>query len=237
MTLYLIKMNKLFILLIVITVFTPDIGFSQDVIENKSLVTLEISSSIKDSNSNSIESSFVEIYIGDKIIRTVRQNKKGEIKFDLFLLNEYTLVFSAHDYKSKSLDISTLMSVEDVEKNKAGWVMPMTLTLEKGYNVEYSLLKPIASVGLVASGYFDFLSKATYHFKIGNKHIAKGNFQKAIESYSQGVEKDSLHTDSYFNRGICYFKLGDKESACKDWNKAKKLGDKAVANLLEKHCQ
>ena len=73
-------MKKLLILLIGIAFLTPDIGFSQDVIENKSLVTVYIESVIKDSISESIDSSFVQIYIGDQIIRTVHQNKKGEQK-------------------------------------------------------------------------------------------------------------------------------------------------------------
>ena len=162
-------MKKLLILLIGIAFLTPDIGFSQDVIENKSLVTVYIESVIKDSISESIDSSFVQIYIGDQIIRTVHQNKKGEINFDIFLLNEYTLVFSAIGYKSKSIDVSTIMSVEDVEGNTPGWEIPMNLKLEKGKSVEYSLIEPIASFGLGDSGYMEYLSKATSHYKKGNK--------------------------------------------------------------------
>ena len=124
------------------------------------------------------------------------------------------------------------MSVEDVEENKAGWAMPMTLKLEKGNSVDYSLLEPIASVGLGDSGYMEYLSKAIFYYKKGNKQISSGNYQEALESYSRGVNKDSLHIDSYFNRGICNFKLGHKELACKDWGIASDMGDMGAAKLL-----
>tara|TARA_B100000809_G_C14997568_1_gene480319 strand:- start:234 stop:752 length:519 start_codon:yes stop_codon:yes gene_type:complete len=171
-------MKKFLILLIGLVLLNPEIGFSQDVIENKSLVTLEINSSIKNSESIKIDDSFVQVYIGDKIIRTVHSNNKIGINFDLFLLNEYTLVFSANEYKSKSLDISTVMSVEDVEENKAGWAMPMTLKLEKGNSVDYSLLEPIASVGLGDSGYMEYLSKAIFYYKKGKSKFPAETIKK-----------------------------------------------------------
>jgi len=71
----------------------------------------------------------------------------------------------------------------------------------------------------------------------GVQLFSKGKYKKAIWLFSQSIEKKPDHIDSYYNRGVCYFKTEKKEAACKDWNKAKELGDNEVANLLEKHCQ
>ena len=75
------------------------------------------------------------------------------------------------------------------------------------------------------------------NYQKGVNFVGREYYTKAIKMFTLSINQYPKHIDSYYNRGICYFKKGEKEAACKDWTKAKELGDKGAANLLEKHCQ
>ena len=71
----------------------------------------------------------------------------------------------------------------------------------------------------------------------GVSFFERGYYKKAIKMFSLSLSNDPKHIDSYYNRGMCYLKTRKMESACNDWSKAQELGNKGVANLLDKYCQ
>ncbi|HAV62415.1 MAG TPA: hypothetical protein DCY13_08640 [Verrucomicrobiales bacterium] len=54
-----------------------------------------------------------------------------------------------------------------------------------------------------------------------------------IASVRDGSEAQTL---AYANRGNAKLRLGDREGACADWNKAKELGAEDVQDRLDKYC-
>jgi len=80
-------------------------------------------------------------------------------------------------------------------------------------------------------------SEADHNFKSAAPYFKNKKYKTAIKHYNRGIYKDDKHINTYYNRGICYFKLGDTESACRDWQKCKELGDKLVEVLIEENCK
>jgi tetratricopeptide (TPR) repeat protein len=74
-------------------------------------------------------------------------------------------------------------------------------------------------------------------YQKGIKFFGFGHYTKAIKMFTISLRKRPENMDSYYNRGICYFKQGKREEACKDWNKAKELGDKNIEKLILEHCK
>lgn len=62
------------------------------------------------------------------------------------------------------------------------------------------------------------------------------NYNKAIADFTSIINLNPNFSDAYLNRGNSYFFLNDIENACKDWNKAKNLGNKNAGEMLGKYC-
>ena len=51
-----------------------------------------------------------------------------------------------------------------------------------------------------------------------------GQYERAIEDYSETIRLDPRVADAYYNRGLAYQSLGKSEDAERDFQKAKDLG-------------
>ena len=62
------------------------------------------------------------------------------------------------------------------------------------------------------------------------------NFKEAIEDYNKAIFLDENDKECYYNRAIAKYNIGERESACKDLQKAFKLGDKQAEDVLNELC-
>jgi TonB family protein len=84
---------------------------------------------------------------------------------------------------------------------------------------------------------FSLRDGTTTDFLEGVNYFKDGKYEKAIKYFTKSIKADKKLLDSYHNRGLCYHQMGNDEEACKDWNEAKKYGDKKIDAALEKYCK
>ncbi len=82
----------------------------------------------------------------------------------------------------------------------------------------------------------DFYLVPYYYLNRGNLFLASEKLESAIHDYNYLLKLDSSSASGLTNRGITYFKLGEKDKACKDWNMAIKIGSKKANEYYRKHC-
>lgn len=63
------------------------------------------------------------------------------------------------------------------------------------------------------------------------------NYSEAIKDFTSAIEIDSNDSESYFFRGNAKLLIKKPKEACLDWEKAKKLGDKKVVQIIDKYCK
>ena len=78
--------------------------------------------------------------------------------------------------------------------------------------------------------------------KIGysNRGLANYNIKNYIESikdFTSAIEIDSNDSKSYLYRGSANLLLKKSKEACLDLEKAKKLGEKTVIEIINKYCK
>jgi tetratricopeptide (TPR) repeat protein len=71
-------------------------------------------------------------------------------------------------------------------------------------------------------------------YQQGLKLKQKGHYQKAIDAFNQAIDHKIKFAESYFERGVCFYKLGNNRQATDDLAAAAMLGCKA-AELWSKH--
>ena len=59
----------------------------------------------------------------------------------------------------------------------------------------------------------------------------------AIEDFTKALVLNPGYSDAYRNRGITYKYTGNLSGACRDWLKARNLGDSSVQSWLNRHCR
>lgn len=74
-------------------------------------------------------------------------------------------------------------------------------------------------------------------FAMGVKLMTSKNFEEAALWFGAVLESNEKDLDALFNRAICYLKTNDIKSACKDWERAAKLGDPDAPTLIQKNCK
>ncbi len=62
------------------------------------------------------------------------------------------------------------------------------------------------------------------------------DFQGAIDDYTKAIAIDPSVADFYINRGLTEIQLKEKKNACADFEKAVRLGDAKVNQLISKYC-
>jgi tetratricopeptide (TPR) repeat protein len=65
-----------------------------------------------------------------------------------------------------------------------------------------------------------------------NMYFDVGNFENAIMDYNQAIDLQEYPV-AYYNRGICYIRIGKKEEGCKDIKKSALLGYNVKQELLD----
>ena len=63
-----------------------------------------------------------------------------------------------------------------------------------------------------------------------------GDFDGAIEDYSQVIIINPKDSDAFFNRANVKTEVGDIQGACEDWRKAADLGDEEAPDSLKRFC-
>ena len=56
----------------------------------------------------------------------------------------------------------------------------------------------------------------------------KGHYQKAIEAFNQAIDNEIKIAQAYFERGVCFYKLGQHRQATDDLAAAAMLGCEAA---------
>jgi tetratricopeptide (TPR) repeat protein len=64
----------------------------------------------------------------------------------------------------------------------------------------------------------------------------KGDYQKAIQAFNQAIDNQIRFAEAYFERGVCFYKLGNNRQAADDLAAAAVLGCNA-AEFWSKHDQ
>ena len=74
---------------------------------------------------------------------------------------------------------------------------------------------------LVELGAFD--GDAVDAYNRGNAYHDKGEFDKAIENYTEAIRLTPESVETYYNRGIAYGKKGEMDKAIEDFTEAIRL--------------
>ncbi|MCC6840303.1 MAG: tetratricopeptide repeat protein [Flavobacteriales bacterium] len=62
-------------------------------------------------------------------------------------------------------------------------------------------------------------------------------YQEAITKFTEVIASDTTElADAYYYRADCHYNLGNKESACEDWNRSVRLGDRDAAFIKRNYC-
>lgn len=77
---------------------------------------------------------------------------------------------------------------------------------------------------------------ATYLAEQGAIYLRIARYDKAIKSLEEAIAIDPEFASCYRLIGFCQLQLGNKTEACKNFSKAKELGDEVVKSLIEQHC-
>jgi len=76
-------------------------------------------------------------------------------------------------------------------------------------------------------------------------YLSRGSAKNKLKQYAEAMvdfnkvlEIDPSNQEAYNNRGFSKKGLGDKDAACKDWQKSKKMGNKEAKIIIENnHCK
>ncbi|RLC09283.1 MAG: hypothetical protein DRI57_22410 [Deltaproteobacteria bacterium] len=74
----------------------------------------------------------------------------------------------------------------------------------------------------------------TDYVEKGKKLYDAGNYQEAIDAFSNAIKLKSDYAIAYYNRGIVHYRLDDNEQAEKNLREADALGYKKAEKLLKK---
>ena len=66
---------------------------------------------------------------------------------------------------------------------------------------------------------------------MGKKYYAAGNHHEAINRFGQAIDVRS-DSKAFYNRGLLYYKIGDRNKAVKDLKVAATLGHEKSQNIL-----
>jgi tetratricopeptide (TPR) repeat protein len=68
-----------------------------------------------------------------------------------------------------------------------------------------------------------------------SSHLGDNN--GAIADFTMAIEVNPQYAEAYFNRAMMYGQQGKITLSCADLQKAKELGLKQAASMIEKHCK
>ncbi|NJL12997.1 MAG: tetratricopeptide repeat protein [Microscillaceae bacterium] len=74
-------------------------------------------------------------------------------------------------------------------------------------------------------------------FNLGISHYHLKEYAEAITALSQALQANAQDGESYYWRGMAFFRINKINLACQDWNQAKNLGNAYVNTYLSRYCQ
>ena len=83
----------------------------------------------------------------------------------------------------------------------------------------------------------DFHLVHRYYFNRANICLGKNMISTAVLDYTYALNLKPTYGAAYANRGICLFKMGEKDAACKDWKQAVKLGISQSEEYVKRNCK
>jgi tetratricopeptide (TPR) repeat protein len=72
------------------------------------------------------------------------------------------------------------------------------------------------------------------HFNKGNAFMLQGDYTNAISCYSTAIELKPDLGEAYYNRGLMYLRMGNKNLGIADLSKAGELGILPSYNVLKR---
>ncbi len=82
----------------------------------------------------------------------------------------------------------------------------------------------------------DYYLVPYYYLKRGNVYLKTEKYNLAIKDYNYLLFLDSNFKGGLTNRGIAFYKIGEKDKACNDWHKAIETGASDAMKYYQKHC-
>jgi len=82
----------------------------------------------------------------------------------------------------------------------------------------------------------DFHLVHRYYFNRANISLGKNRISSAVLDYTYALNLKPNYGVAYANRGICLYKMGETEAACKDWKQAVKLGISQSEEYIKRNC-
>jgi|CXWJ01.1.fsa_nt_gi TonB family protein len=249
-------MKKIIFCLIAFVLTTKVFSQIQDTIPT--IKSLELKALTLDTNKRSVESKSID---GEKIFTVVEKMPVfpgGEVGLLQFLQQNIKYPVTERDngisgivYASFVVDSSGKVRDARILRGKSKGLDDESLRViglmpywkpgsQNGINVNVLYNLPI-SYKLDNSTYSSSRSdrrfqKADGFYNNGVKYLNEKNYVAAITEFTEAISLNKNFIDAYYNRGVAFLRSGQKEDACKDWEKCKKLGDKQVQDLIDKHC-
>jgi len=139
-------------------------------------------------------------------------------------LTNFTVVNSV----SPSIDEEVISALKTTEGMwKPGYNNEVKVPMEKEFSMVFKI-----------TGTRDLLSKATTEFQKGNKLLLlKSNPKRALQHFEQGLVYVPESKPLLFLCGLSRYELGDKDGACKEWNRVKSLGGIEADGWLDNYCE
>lgn len=69
------------------------------------------------------------------------------------------------------------------------------------------------------------------------KATALRNYRDAMEDFNKAISIKPDYADAYLGRGTCRFNLNETAEACRDWQKARSLGNRQAENMIRMYCK
>lgn len=74
------------------------------------------------------------------------------------------------------------------------------------------------------------------YFNDGVKKAGEQNFEAAIAFFNMALNLKPDYTEALFARGQCYLLSNERDKACSDFEKSRKLGLKQSEEYITKYC-
>lgn len=195
--------------------------------------------------SNQVENAFSLI---EKLSDEIAENPTAELFFKRALQFEFI-----SDYDSAIEDLGKAI---EVSKQEEKWIYYFARANSRTKKFEYEhSLKDDIEVEQEKMTMDYYTSKVSYDmiiedyektsalypefpfswFNRGNLMSVAKDYLNAIANYTKSIEEDNSFAEAYFNRGLCYLKVGENEKGIKDLGKAGELGIYVAYNVIKRY--
>ncbi len=73
------------------------------------------------------------------------------------------------------------------------------------------------------------------HYDMGNVQLSEGNYAQAALAYTRALELEPRFPDAYYNRGVCYLQMGQRERGIADLSQAGEYGLYSAYSLIKQY--